>query len=75
MHKKKWISNYFKWFHIFSKNIKYASSYDAKYVLFVGEDELKNQKFKLRNLQSGEEKINSIDEIIKFVKNERNNFD
>lgn len=47
-----------------SKNIKYADAYDVPYVLFVGENELKENKFKLRNLISGEETLGTVEELV-----------
>lgn len=46
------------------KNIKYAQSYGIPYALFVGENELQEGKFKLKNLNSGQEVLGSMDELI-----------
>jgi len=51
-----------------SKNLDYANTLRIPYVLFVGEDELKSRKFKLRDMKSGTEKDYSIDDAIKFLK-------
>ncbi|MFP4524362.1 MAG: histidine--tRNA ligase [Candidatus Woesearchaeota archaeon] len=51
-----------------SKNIKYADAYGIPYVLFVGEDELKEDKYKLKELKSGDEEVVALDEVLKKMK-------
>ena len=51
-----------------SKALDYASSYSIPYTIFVGETELAQKKFKLKNMVSGEEKMLSKDEIISLLK-------
>ncbi|MFP4111437.1 MAG: histidine--tRNA ligase [Candidatus Woesearchaeota archaeon] len=51
-----------------SKNLKYANSKGIPYVLIVGENELKESKFKLKDMISGEEKTLSLDSIISKIK-------
>jgi histidyl-tRNA synthetase len=46
-----------------SKNLQYANSLGIKYVAIIGEDEIKQNKIKIKNMISGEEKLYSIDEI------------
>jgi histidyl-tRNA synthetase len=46
-----------------SKNLQYANSLEIKYVAIIGEDELKQNKIKLKNMINGEEKLCFIDEI------------
>ena len=46
-----------------SKNLQYANSLGIKYVAIIGEDELKNNKIKIKNMISGEEKLYNIEEI------------
>lgn len=48
-----------------SKNIKYADAYNIPYVLFVGEDELNIGKFKLKNLETGKDKVDTIKNLMK----------
>lgn len=48
-----------------SKCIKFANASKIPYVLFVGEDEVKNQKFKLRNMETGDEESLKPEEIRK----------
>lgn len=45
------------------KQIKTADKKGIKNVLFVGEEELKTQKFKLKNLETGDEQTVSVKEI------------
>lgn len=45
-----------------SKNLDYANKMGIPFVLFIGEDEIKQGKFKLKNMKSGEEKMVSIEE-------------
>lgn len=47
-----------------SKGLEYASNYDIPFVVFVGENELKENKYKLRNMQSGEEFLLDQDSLI-----------
>ncbi|MBW2965387.1 histidine--tRNA ligase [Candidatus Woesearchaeota archaeon] len=46
-----------------SKNLDYADKMGIPYVLIVGGDELKQGKFKLKNMKSGEEKMVSVEEV------------
>ncbi len=43
---------------------KYADKIKAKNVLIIGEDELREGKYKLKNMNSGEEKALTIEEMI-----------
>lgn len=51
-----------------SKNLSYANSLGIPYVIFIGGDELKKNKVKLRDMKSGEEKLLSVDEAILKLK-------
>lgn len=51
-----------------SKSLDYAASYKIPFVLFVGENEVKENKFKLRNMDSGKEEMLTIGEITKKLK-------
>ena len=52
-----------------SKNLEYASKYEIPYVIFIGNNELKQNKVKLRDMKTGKEKLLSINELIlKFKK-------
>lgn len=51
-------------------NMKYADKKKAKYVIVLGEDEIRNSKANLKNMTTGEEKEISLEpeEIIKNIK-------
>lgn len=49
--------------------MKYANRLNIPYVVIVGPDERKNNKFSLKNLDTGEQKALSIDDIVKVIKN------
>ena len=51
-----------------SKNLDYANKLGIPFVLFVGEDELKAKKFKLKDMESGEESMLTVSGIVKKVK-------
>jgi histidyl-tRNA synthetase len=40
-----------------------ANKYNARYVLFIGGDELKDGKFNLKNMSSGEQKLVDAENI------------
>lgn len=46
-----------------SKNLSYANSMGIPYVLFVGEREIRDRKFKLRDMKTGKEIPVKLDEI------------
>lgn len=48
--------------------LEYANSSKIPYVIFVGEQEVKRKKFKLRDMKSGKEKFLNEKELIKAVK-------
>ena len=50
------------------KKMKYADRWNIPYVLIIGEEEVKNQRFALKNMKTGEQKELSIEEIIKELK-------
>ncbi|MBN1275467.1 histidine--tRNA ligase [Candidatus Woesearchaeota archaeon] len=56
-----------------SKNLRYADAYGIPYALFVGEDERKAGKYTLRDLQTGEEKKGTVQELISTTTLERLN--
>ncbi|MBD3361805.1 histidine--tRNA ligase [Candidatus Woesearchaeota archaeon] len=51
-----------------SKNLNYANSLNIPYVIFAGENELKQKKVKLKNMQTGKEEMVGIDSVWKKVK-------
>ena len=50
-----------------SKNLNYANSLGIPYVLFIGENELNENKVKLKNMVSGEEKLISVVDVKKNI--------
>ena len=52
-----------------SKALEYANSYEIPFVVFVGEDEVKKGKFKLKDMKSGKEEYLSEKELIERLKN------
>ena len=48
-----------------SKNLDYANKIEVPYVLFLGSDELKSGKYKLKNMKSGKEKYLTEKKLIK----------
>jgi len=51
-----------------SKSLEYANSYKIPYVIFVGEKEVKSNKFKLRDMSTGKEQMSKKEGIIKKLK-------
>jgi histidyl-tRNA synthetase len=51
-----------------SKALEYANSYNIPYVFFIGEEEVKQKKIKLRDMKTGKEKLVSEKEVIDEVK-------
>ena len=50
-----------------SKNLQYANSMGMPYVLFIGEEELKQGKVKLKDMNSGEEQMLTAEELVVFL--------
>jgi histidyl-tRNA synthetase len=50
-----------------SKALDYANSEKISYVVFVGKEELKKKKYKLRDMNSGKEKMLKVERIIKIL--------
>ncbi len=46
--------------------MKLANRIGARYTLIIGEDELSSQKVKIRDMESGEEKLLSVGELLKL---------
>ena len=51
-----------------SKNLNYANSLSIPYVIFIGEEELKKKKLKLKDMKSGKEEFLTKEQIIKRLK-------
>ncbi len=50
-----------------TKALEYANSYSIPYAVFIGEKEVKNKKFKLRDMKTGKESSLNKDNIIKLL--------
>jgi len=48
------------------KALDYANSYKIKYVIFIGDDEMKKKKIKIKNMASGIEKFVSEKDLLNF---------
>jgi histidyl-tRNA synthetase len=53
------------------KMIKAADKKSIPYVLFIGEDELNNDQFALKHLESGEEERHGVDRLVSIIKDRR----
>jgi histidyl-tRNA synthetase len=47
-----------------SKGLQYADSYNIPYVVFVGEKEVKKNKFKVRDMKTGKETLTSLSKML-----------
>jgi len=47
-----------------SANLSYANAYGIPYVLLIGPDELNQGKVKLRDMESGEEELLTVEEVV-----------
>ncbi len=50
-----------------SKNLQYANSLGIPYVLFVGKEELRQNKVKLKDMKTGAEKLMTAEELVVFL--------
>lgn len=50
------------------KALEYANSYQIPYAIFIGEDEVKSKKFKLKDMKTGNEKTLVEKSLISFLK-------
>ena len=55
-----------------SKNLKYANALGIPYVLFIGEEELKQGKVKLKDMNSGKEQLMNAEELVVFLNKDQN---
>ena len=51
-----------------AKKFKYADKLNVKYVIVIGEDEIKNNVITLKNMISGEQNTLKIEDVIKIIK-------
>ncbi|MBU5537065.1 MAG: histidine--tRNA ligase [Candidatus Aenigmatarchaeota archaeon] len=52
----------------FSKQLEYASNLDIPYVIIIGPEEIKRNKFKLKNMKTGEQRELTLQKIISLLK-------
>ena len=50
------------------KNMDYANSYGVSWVILVGDEEVSENKYALKNMNSGDQEKISVDEIINKIK-------
>lgn len=51
------------------KQLNYANKREIEYAVLVGEEELKNKEYTLKNMNSGEQSILDLDSLLQAVKN------
>ena len=51
-----------------SKALEYANAYNIKYVIFIGEEEIKKKKLLLKNMKTGKESMISEKELEEKLK-------
>ena len=51
-----------------AKKFKYANNLNVKYVIIIGEDEIKNNVVALKNMETGEQKTLKLEEAINIIK-------
>lgn len=50
-----------------SRHLEYADSYQIPYVILIGEEEIQQQKVKLRDMRTGKEQLLRVDEVVKLI--------
>jgi len=51
-----------------SKNLEFASKQEIPFVIFIGKEELKAKKLKLRDMKTGKEQMLTLKDAIKALK-------
>ncbi|MEK6955582.1 MAG: histidine--tRNA ligase [Nanoarchaeota archaeon] len=54
-----------------SKNLEYANTLGIPYVVIIGENEVKENKYTLRDMTTGKEEKLSVNELVKKLKNDK----
>ena len=54
-----------------SKNLEYANTLGIPYAVIIGENEIKENKYTLRDMTTGKEEKLSVNELIKKLKNDK----
>jgi len=52
-----------------SKNLEYINALSIPYALFVGSDEIKKKKYKLKDMKTGKEQLLGFPSLLKKLKN------
>ena len=52
----------------FKQKLKYANRLNIPYICIIGEDEEKNKKVALKNMETGEQEVLTIEEMLKNLK-------
>lgn len=52
-----------------SKNLNYANAFNIPFVIFLGDDEVKKGKVKLKNMKTGKESLCTIKEVVSLIAN------
>lgn len=55
-----------------SKALEYANAYSIPFVIFLGEDEAKSKKYKLKDMKTGKEELLSLTSLIKKLIGSKN---
>lgn len=50
-----------------TKNLNFANSYGIRFVIFLGQNEIEQGKLKLRDMEKGEEKLLTIEQVISML--------
>ena len=50
------------------KKMKYADKWNIPFVVIIGEEERKSSLYTLKDMESGEQRKLTIDELVKFIK-------
>ena len=51
-----------------NKKFKYADKINTKFIIVIGEEEIKNNVVSLKNMQTGEQQTLSLEKTIEFIK-------
>lgn len=55
------------------KQLKAADKHNVKWVMFIGEQELEDEQFGIKNLRTGNNEKHSVERLVSIIKDKRNN--
>ena len=55
----------------FKKKMKYADKWQIPYALIIGEDEVKTKMYTVKNMETGEQIKDSIENLVKYFNGEK----